>query len=125
MNDIMTIVATQRDGTDTRTLTLTIRRMLNGDPRTFDAKGAVREAVHEYLCTKDGKAVYDHNCESFNWADFESDVPNEICRRHGFEKIESSVSEIQVDWDEHLADDEALRAFWEKEENAKRGGLDT
>lgn len=111
MNDVITIVATEHDGLDVRVLAINAR-VIDGDPQTFDLKGAVRKAVHEFLCTKEGKTTYDYNCGSFNWADFESEVPNEICRRYGFEKLESAVSDVEVDWDEHLADDEALKKFW-------------
>ena len=116
MENIRTIIATEHDGTDTRTLVINIR-ILDGDPQSFDVKDAVTKAVHEYLCTEEGKEVYDHNCEGFNWADFESNVPNEICHRHGFEKVESTTSDLEVDWDEHLADDGALNEFWSKEDD--------
>lgn len=118
MDDIITIVATEHDGLDVRVLVINAR-IIDGDPRTFDLKGAVRKAVHEFLCTKGGKEIYDCNCGGFNWADFEPYVPNEICRKYGFEKLDSAVSDLEVDWDEHLADDEALEKFWDNKDEDK------
>ncbi len=113
MKDIMTIVATEHDDDmDTRSLVINIRILDESQASSFDIRSAVRKAVHEYLCTKEGKAIYDYNCGGFNWADFEPNVPNEICRKYGFEKIESCRNDLEVDWDEHLADDKALRKFW-------------
>ncbi len=112
MKGIMTIVATEHDGPDVRALAINIRILDKNGAASFDARSAVRKAVHEYLCTKKGKAVYDYNCGGFNWADFESNVPNRICRKYGFEKIESCTDDLEVSWDEQLADDGALREFW-------------
>ena len=33
-------------------------------------------------------------------------MPNEFCEKYGFKKIDSgTLSDITVDWDEHLVDD--------------------
>lgn len=115
MENIRTIIATEHDGIDTRVLVINVR-VLNGDLQVFNLEGAVQKAVHEFLCTKEGIGIYESNCEIFDWGDFEQNVPNEICRKHGFEKIESTLSDLNVNWDEHLADDEALNKFWEERE---------
>lgn len=116
MNNIRTIVATEHDGMETRSLVINIHVLDETQASSFDIKSAVKKATHDYLCTKEGKEVFDYNCGGFNWADFESNVPNEYCRKYGFEKIESCASDLEVNWDEHLADDQALNQFWHEGE---------
>lgn len=114
-NHIVTIMATEHDGSNTRNIAINLN-ILDENPGNFDIKDAVRKAVHEYLCTEEGRKTYDYNCGCFNWADFETNVPNEICRRYGFKKIKLFTDTIDVDWDEQLADDDALNDFWHKDD---------
>lgn len=37
-------------------------------------------------------------------------VPNSFCEKYGFKKIDSALSDIVVDWDEHIVDDFELEA---------------
>ena len=101
---IRTVVAVERDGLDSRILTLLFE--VPGDD--FNLEYWVRKAATDYCLTKIGRETYDYNCNYFNWADFASSVPNEFCRKYGFEKIDSCLSDIIVDWDEHLVDDSQI-----------------
>ena len=74
-NHIVTIMATEHDGSNTRNIAINLN-ILDENPGNFDIKDAVRKAVHEYLCT----------------------------------------DTIDVDWDEQLADDDALNDFWHKDD---------
>lgn len=111
VNDIQTITAIERDGLNIRTLTI-ICKVLKPKP-DFNLQEAIKQAIRQYLHTPDGKNIYIYNGECFNWADFATNVPNEINKLYGFEKIESVLNDIVVDWDEHLADDADLQEFWE------------
>ncbi len=98
---LRTVTAIERDGLDVRVL------VLNFDvpSKEFDLMAAVKAAALEYCQTEDGKKTYNYNCRCFNWADFEMNVPNEICAKHGFTVLESPVSDLVVDWDEQLVDE--------------------
>ena len=103
-NEKINITAVERDGMRVRILTIQLQYLEAG----IDILRAVKDACTEYVQTDEGQAVYRYNCESFNWADFVSNVPNEICEKHGFCRINDDISEIEVNWDEHLVDDDAL-----------------
>lgn len=101
---LQTIIAVEHDGLDVRVLAIKVRIL---DPRpNFDIRQAVKDACLDYVRTENGRKTYNYNCGCFNWADFESNVPNEICRNHGFERIDSDVTSLEVDWDEQLVDED-------------------
>lgn len=101
---LQTVVAIERDGRDFRSLAITF----DVPYKEFNIVTAVKAAATDYCKTTDGKNVYDYNCQQFNWADFEVNVPNEICERYGFKKVDSVLGNIEVNWDEHLVDDSKL-----------------
>lgn len=101
------VTAVGRDGLDTRVLT-TLLHILSDDP-AFDAKSAVQAACTEYVATPNGRITYDVNCGNFDWTDFITSCPNKICRKHGFEKLNSMVSNLDVNLNEHLVDDFAIQ----------------
>lgn len=98
------VTAVEHDGLNTRILTLTFDVL----DKKFNLERAVRQACTAYCKTEEGRAVYERNCRNFNWADFNAEVPNEICREFGFQKVDSDVDTTEVDWDEHLVCDEEL-----------------
>ena len=99
--NIKTIAAIERDGMDVRVLTMTMEILTD---EGNDLKQAVRKACSEYLRTISGIDVYHANCECFNWGDFVQEVPNEICEKYGFRKVQDAISDEYVDWDEQLVD---------------------
>lgn len=101
---LRTVVAIERDGLDIRVLTL----QFDVPGEEFDLKEAVCKAATDYCKTTDGRKIYDYNCSYFNWADFATSVPQEFCEKYGFKKIDSAVSDIEVDWDEQLVDDSQI-----------------
>lgn len=100
-NNIQNITAIEQDGLNVRTITITCK-ILN---HNIDLKQAIKHAVTQYLKTPDGQHTYEYNCGCFNYADFATNVPNEINKEHGFEIIEPTLSDIIVNWDENLADE--------------------
>lgn len=98
---VKTIAALEQDGFDVRVL------VLNFDvpSKDFDLKAAVEAACVEYCQTEEGRETYEGNCNCFNWADFEAYVPDEICEKHGFKKINAEISGEIVNWDEQLVDE--------------------
>ena len=101
---IRTITAIERDGLDIRTLTITFQ--VNDE--SIDLQEAVRKACAYYVKTEEGRRIYEYNCACFNWADFETNVPNDICRKFGFEKMEGYQGDLTVDWNEQLVDESEL-----------------
>lgn len=99
-----TITAIERDGLEVRTLTM----VFEVPSKDFDLKAAVMAAATEYCKTEAGRKEYSHNCRCFNWGDFAMSVPNEICERFGFKQVDSVLSDIEVNWDEHLVDDDEI-----------------
>ena len=103
---LRTVVAISRDGLD-----LQVQTMLFQVPdEKFNLEYWVRKAATDYCLTKEGREVYEDNCECFNWSDFAMHVPNEFCEKYGFALVESNdlLSDIEVNLDEHLVDDDAL-----------------
>lgn len=102
---LQNIAAVERDGMDVRVLTIT----LEIPDSTFDTAAAVKAACTDYCTTEEGLRIYEGNCGCFNWGDFVCYVPNEICEKYGFSKHTNDiVSDLEVDWDEHLVNDDHL-----------------
>ena len=98
---LRTITAIERDGWDLRTLTI----VFEVPDEAFDLVEAVKKASTEYCLTENGRATYEYNCHSFNWADFVMSVPNSICEKYGFKVVVDGIlSDIEVNWDEELVD---------------------
>ena len=97
---IKTFIATEVDGLIIRNLIIELEIIDKG----IDIKQAVLDACKEYCQTEEGKAVYDGNCCSFNWGDFDTYVPNKICEKYGFRKLNSVTAE-QVSFDEQLVEE--------------------
>ena len=95
------ITAIKQDGLETKILNIT----LETNDENIDIINACKEATREYIATEEGLNIYTHNCECFNWADFEMYVPNEICEHHGFSKLHTETYNTQVDWNEQLIDE--------------------
>ena len=103
---LRTVVAIERDGMDVRVLSLLFEVPHKG----FDLRAAVIKAATEYCQTEEGRNLYRYNCSCFNWADFASAIPAELCQKHGFRRVDWDMCEpdIIADWDEHLVDDSQL-----------------
>ena len=95
------IVALDRDGIETRLLTIVVDILSDG----IDLREAVRNACTEYCKTEEGKKVYEDNCNSFNWGDFELHVPNSICEKHGFVKVSMDMQDDEFDFNEQLVNE--------------------
>ena len=76
----------QDDGGDTFVMRVRLLR------EPLDVEDAMFEAVKAYIHTEDGFRSYDANGERFNWYDCQF-IPNEICRKCGFEIIRSEIHE--------------------------------
>lgn len=68
----------------------------------FGIMEACRRAACEYLSTPEGMDIYEGNCDSFTWADFEAYVPDEICEKYGFRVIRDNAHILSVDGEEQL-----------------------
>ena len=101
---LQNVVAIERDGLDFRAVTI----LCEVPDTNFNLEYAVRKAVTDYVSTEEGRKLYEYNCSSMNWGDFAVAVPNDFCRKYGFEKITSAASDIIVDYDEHLVNDSEL-----------------
>lgn len=109
------IIAMESEGMETRVIAIVLRII----DENIDIKEAVRAACTEYVQTKAGFNTYEYNCNYFDWADFEMNVPNYICRRHGFEKVDSIMALDDVAWGEQLVDEDKLRLTDEQFEALK------
>lgn len=98
------ITAIERDGFDVRTLTV----ICEVPSKDFDLKEAIRKASLEYVLTPGGSKIYAYNCRCFNLADFSANVPNSICEKYGFTKLDDVYSENEIDWDEQFVSDEDI-----------------
>lgn len=85
----------------------------------------VKEACLDYVTSsRTAWENYNSNCDEFNWADFIENVPDEICEKHGFQKLQVQVcddmnhrgrnlNELLVSEDEIKAPDRAISALAE------------
>ena len=104
---IINISALEYDGLAARTLSMHLE-ILCEIQSIEEVKTMVKSACEEYLQTEDGMKTYLHNCQNFNWADFEEYVPDEICRKHGFRKINSEMADLNVDLNEQIAEEPCI-----------------
>lgn len=102
MRQMKTICVSEHDGLNERQFMIHITT--SGPDDLESIKEAIKKACRDYIKTDVGKKTYEYNCESFNWADFEAHVPQNICRKYGFEFKSTPVSDYVVDWDEQLID---------------------
>lgn len=100
---IYTINAIDRDGLRINIFTLKFDVFRDG----IDIVDACKAAAREFTATSDGFCAYMHNCENFNWGDF-VDVPNTICEKYGFRKINAEFTDTDVDYNEQLIDEPAF-----------------
>lgn len=108
---LKTVIAVENDGMDTRVLVLN----LDLPSKDFDWKAAVEAACVEFCQSEYGKSVFEHNCNQFNWADFDLYVPDEICQKHGFRKIGAEIADETVNFDEQLVDESEVYPEEEEE----------
>ena len=94
------IVATEADGLDVTNLVM----VLDVDSENIDIEQSVLNACKEYCMTDEGKRTFEGNCNCFNWGDFDTYVPNEICEKYGFRKVESNVAE-EFNFDQQLVNE--------------------
>ena len=109
---IKSVVALDRDGLDVNVMVLNFEV----PDKDFDIEAAARAAALEYCQTEEGRTTYIGNCDSFNWGDFYTCVPQNICRRHGFAHVEPPVADILVDFNEQLVDEIAVLGDRDEEE---------
>lgn len=94
------IVATEAYGLDVTNLVM----VLDVNSEDINIEQAVLDACKEYCLTNEGKRTFEGNCNCFNWGDFDTYVPNEICEKYGFRKVESNVAE-EFNFDQQLVDE--------------------
>lgn len=63
---------------------------------------AMRAAAAEYAGTPASKADDTVARGCFNWGDFVNGVPDAICIKHGFRVVDTFVTHLVVDHDEHI-----------------------
>ena len=97
---LRTITAIEREGMDVLSLTM-VFEVANTE---FDLIAAAMAAATDDCKTAEGCEIFSRNRESFNWADLDMYVPNKICEKHGFKKVDSCLSEV-VDWNGQLVDE--------------------
>ena len=62
--------------------------------QNIDLKQAIKDACREFIVTPEGLKLYSKNHEQFNWQHFAANVPNTICEKYGFKKVQS-----EIEWD--------------------------
>lgn len=67
-----------------------------------DLVDAIKKASDDFVNTEYGNQVYQMNGQRFDWIDFYQNVPNEICSKYGFQKLEEKKANYVVDMDVKL-----------------------
>ena len=109
---IRNIVITERDGLHVRVATITCE-VPDGQ---FDLLAAAKKAADAYCSTEEGYRTLQYNCGCFNWGDFAVYVGNDIASRFGFSIVDSSLEDIDVDWDEQILSEHVLEAYHKSQE---------
>ena len=109
MKETKIIVATESIGLETTNLVIVLEV-----EQGVDIEKAIMEACKEYCQTKEGQQTYENNCNSFNWGDFDTYVPNEICEKYGIKKIQTNVAQ-EFDFNQQLIDEDELVIQEERE----------
>ena len=100
MSRLQIVQARKMEGFNTKIVCLPFR-ILSQD-EDFSFQKAVKDAVQTYLATESGARYLREMRGTFDWFDFDAFVPNSICRLYGFEKVEESNEDIEVDGTENL-----------------------
>ena len=98
------VVPEEYDGRNHRSIVL----IFEIPDEKFDLDSAIHAAATEFCKTEEGRKVFDHNCESFNWGDFALHVSNEICEKHGFKQVNYIDTDEFVDFNKQLVDEEDI-----------------
>lgn len=105
--------ATETDGLNVTHLVM----LMEVDPTIIkdksDFEKAVISASTEYCLTQEGKKTFEDNCNCFNWGDFDTHVPNDICEKYGIRKVSSSVTGEFI-FDQQLVDENTVFPEGEK-----------
>lgn len=100
MARLQIVQAKKTEGFHTKIVCLPYRIL--SEDEDFSFRRAVKDAVQTYLATESGKRYLKEMRGTFDWFDFDAFVPNSICRLYGFEKIEESNEDIEVEGTENL-----------------------
>ena len=73
--------------------------------QNIDLKQAIKDACREFIVTPEGLKLYSKNHEQFNWQHFAANVPNTICEKYGFKKVQTNNENVLYEkWNESLVD---------------------
>lgn len=72
----------------------------------FDVMGAIQAASVDYVNTPEGKEVLNDNGGYFNWGDVVNNLPDDICKRYGFEIVNVIDADNVVHHDDCMATEE-------------------
>lgn len=94
------VQAIEHDGLKTRQIAIELK--VRPDMKQDDILNAIKQASLEYCLTKEGKDTYSYNCNNFNYGDFSTYVPNDICTKYGICKANIETDTFSVIFDEQL-----------------------
>lgn len=100
-NDIYTITAVENNGKGYSVVLISLKILKEG----IDAVEACKAAAREYVATQEGVNVYGLKRESFNWTDFNTFVPNSVCEKYGFIKLDTAQPDRAVNCTVQLVDE--------------------
>lgn len=94
------IFATNFTADGTTVTPYTIRALSNEEE--LNVERAIKDACKDYLNTEEGKKVLADNSGYFNIGDFMLNVPDEICKKYGFVKVDVTATQFVINEDENL-----------------------
>lgn len=73
-----------------------------------DPEKALRDAIREFINsdTEDAKKAKSYSCQSYNWGDAMSSVPDNFFVKHGLVRLNQNAVDVFVDHDEILCETE-------------------
>lgn len=76
---------------------LPIAVRVTNEAKCKDIHRSVHDACNEWISTKEGRRLYKQNNGTWDWEDFQKHVPNFICEKYGFVKLDAESERFVLD----------------------------
>ena len=102
---IQTVIATEYDGRDETILVLNFLIPEKG----FNLESAIKAAATDFCKTDEGKALFEGNCNWFNWGDVAVHLPAAFLEKHGVKMLtDNLVPDLLANFDQNLVDEDEI-----------------
>lgn len=94
-SDTKVILAIDQCEENCHILPIAIR--ITDEAKCKDIHASVRKACEEWVGMEEGCRIYEQNNGTWDWEDFQKHVPNSICEKYGFVKLDAETEQVVFD----------------------------